>query len=188
MIPTYKSIMSDKDVQERLVATIDPCLERLHGLVVGPGLGRREGVLEGVARVIETAARERKMPVVLDADGLLLVVQRPELVAGCSKVVLTPNAVEFARLKRRLLPASADKTQGVPDAVRDAKELVDVCRALGGVTIVRKGPIDLISDGESILAVDEVCATIIKSTRCRRSAPHAVVEASAISSLVLLGS
>lgn len=158
MIPTYKSEMNDKNVQEALVATIDPWLERLHGFVIGPGLGRRQGVLEGVATLVEKAAKQLKMPVVIDADGLFLIVQRPEIIAGCPNVVLTPNAIEFKRLKNRIL-VNYTIDDELPVAVRDAKELVDVCRRLGGVTIVKKGPVDLVSDGESILAIDEVRAS-----------------------------
>lgn len=171
MIPTYQSEMNDKNVQDALIATIDPWLERLHGLVVGPGLGRRQGVLEGVATLVDKAAKQHKMPVVIDADGLFLIVQRPELIAGCPNVVLTPNAIEFKRLKNRIL-VNCNKDDELPDAVRDAKELVDICRRLGGVTIVKKGPIDLVSDGESILAIDEVRVSIALLTNAKLRSVH----------------
>lgn len=156
VIPAYDSAQSDEDVRDSLLANVEPWLDRMHGLVVGPGLGRREGVLEGVAAIVERAAKSG-MPVVVDADGLFLAVQRPEIISGHSNVILTPNAVEFDRLKKRVLAVEAKPTDEtiVPDAVRDAKELVDVCSALGGVTIIRKGSVDLISDGQSVLAVDE---------------------------------
>ncbi|KAJ8601579.1 hypothetical protein CTAYLR_005235 [Chrysophaeum taylorii] len=152
VLPTYKSEMDEASVRSTLVATVEPWLDRLHGLVVGPGLGRRSSVMDGVSRLVEIAARERRMPVVVDADGLFLVAQRPELVTGCPNVMLTPNAPEFERLKRRVLKRVGERSG--PDA--DAKDLVDVCRALGGVTVVKKGRVDLISDGRAILAVDEV--------------------------------
>lgn len=56
-------------------------LPRLHVLVVGPGLGRDPLMHETLARVL-AAARERKMPVVMDADALALVTKTPELVMG----------------------------------------------------------------------------------------------------------
>jgi ATP-dependent NAD(P)H-hydrate dehydratase len=36
---------------------------------------------------------------VIDADGLWLVAQQPEVVRGNRRVVLTPNLVEFARIQ-----------------------------------------------------------------------------------------
>lgn len=49
------------------------------------------------------------MPLVVDADGLWLVAQHPELVAGGGNhVLLTPNAAEFKRLRDAVLPRGAD--------------------------------------------------------------------------------
>ena len=45
---------------------------------------------EAVARVIGLA-RERGLPLVIDADGLFLITQRPELIHGYERAVLTPN-------------------------------------------------------------------------------------------------
>jgi len=50
-----------------------------------------------VAKVIR-AAREKDMPVVLDADALLVVQKTPDLVRGYKNAILTPNVVEFKRL------------------------------------------------------------------------------------------
>lgn len=41
---------------------------------------------------------------VIDADGLFLVAQRPFLVAGCRHLILTPNLAEFARLLAAAFP------------------------------------------------------------------------------------
>jgi len=72
-------------------------------------------------------------------------------------VILTPNAGEYDRLLRRILPS--DETQKcdtlAPQAVADAKQLMHLSQALGGVTIIKKGRIDLISDGQSVLAVQD---------------------------------
>ena len=73
-----------------MVSLVVSMLPRLHSLVIGPGLGRDESVLEAVGQII-LAARERDLPLVIDADGLWLVTERPELVRGCKTVILTPN-------------------------------------------------------------------------------------------------
>ena len=59
---------------EDMVALVVSMLPRLHSLVIGPGLGRDDAVLDAVAQII-TAARERGLPMVIDADGLFLITQ-----------------------------------------------------------------------------------------------------------------
>lgn len=50
------------------------------------------------ARVAIRLAREKDLYIVIDADGLWLVQEDPEVVKGYKKAVLTPNVVEFKRL------------------------------------------------------------------------------------------
>ena len=56
-------------------------LPRLHALTIGPGLGREPAVLAAVSQII-TAASSSNIPIVIDADGLWLINQHPELVKG----------------------------------------------------------------------------------------------------------
>jgi len=92
------------------------------------------------AQVIEEA-RKQKMPFVLDADALNLVQTKPELVQGYRECILTPNVVEFGRLC---------KAKGIQQS--DGVEKLS--QALGGVTIVQKGPQDIISNGDKTLVCD----------------------------------
>ncbi|KAL7628829.1 hypothetical protein AAE478_000344 [Parahypoxylon ruwenzoriense] len=131
-------------------------LPRLHVLVVGPGLGRDPLMQETCAKVL-AAARERGMPVVLDADALALVLKSPELVMGWREVVLTPNVVEFGRLWKSIKAASSDSPAESEQAAGGADSPAQVealSRALGGVTIVQKGNKDFISNGSTTLTVD----------------------------------
>ncbi|KAL8738471.1 MAG: hypothetical protein Q9181_000727 [Wetmoreana brouardii] len=121
-----------------LATPVIAMLTHLHSIVIGPGLGRDDLMQNTVAEVI-TAARERKIPLVLDADALLLVQRRPELVKGYKECVLTPNVVEFGRLAESVgLDTKGDTGQ------EGCKALAN---ALGGVMVVRKGGVDWISDG-----------------------------------------
>jgi len=129
---------------EAMVAAVVETLPRLHSLVIGPGLGRDEAVLRAVGQIL-LAAKERQLPIVIDADGLWLVTQQPELVRGCASVILTPNKIEFARLREAL-------GIGAEGSAEDT--LKAVCAALGGVTVLQKGPVDLISDGGGLLSCD----------------------------------
>ena len=126
-------------------------LSRLHVLVIGPGLGRDSLMQDTVSAVIR-AAREQGMPLVLDADALLLVQKDPGLVKGYAAAVLTPNVVEFGRLVKAL---------GIEDTVEheerdggETKKVEALATALGGVTIIQKGEKDYISNGKKTLVVD----------------------------------
>lgn len=79
------------------IAQIEPWLDRLHVIVIGPGLGRNEKTIETVTRVIEVA-KEHKKPIVIDADGLFLVARNASVLKDYPGVILTPNAVEFDRI------------------------------------------------------------------------------------------
>ena len=81
---------------------LESLLERLHVLVVGPGLGR-EAYMQSFARLAVGIAKEQKMYLVLDADGLYMVNKDPSIIQGYEKVVLTPNVVEFKRLSEAVV-------------------------------------------------------------------------------------
>ncbi|PNY27295.1 ATP-dependent (S)-NAD(P)H-hydrate dehydratase [Tolypocladium capitatum] len=131
---------------EHIAATIIEMLPRLHALVVGPGLGRDPLMQATVSRVIR-ATREKKMPVVIDADALQLVQKDPDLVKGYKGAILTPNVVEFGRLWDAL---------GLDDPRNESEtgKVETLARALDGVTIIQKGGKDFISDGRTTLTDD----------------------------------
>ena len=164
---------------------VEDWLSRLTCLVVGPGLGRDPSML-ATAREVLVRARAAGLPVVVDADGLLLVQKEPELVQGYAKAVLTPNSNEFRRLCSAMPEASGEgspppsvaPTEGAPpgddkdpdwkaqaaelekqlvassssEALRRA-QVAELASALGGVTVLLKGRIDVVSDGETTLEV-----------------------------------
>ncbi|SPN96846.1 probable ATP-dependent (S)-NAD(P)H-hydrate dehydratase [Cephalotrichum gorgonifer] len=137
---------------EHISASVTALLPRLHVLVVGPGLGRDPLMHATTSRVVH-AARRKGIPLVLDADALLLVQKDPALVKGYEAAVLTPNVVEFSRLCEALGvdpdAGGADGGGGSPSARVEA-----LARALGGVTIVQKGKLDYISNGDVTLVLD----------------------------------
>lgn len=69
----------------------------MSALIVGPGLGRDPAVLACAVVAIQEAA-SLSIPIVIDADGLFLLCQQPEILDGCRHVVLTPNTAELKRL------------------------------------------------------------------------------------------
>jgi len=70
-------------------------LPKMDAVLVGPGLGQSEGVLQAVKAVLENA----QCPVVLDADGINLIAAHKDIVRGrTAPTILTPHGGEFARL------------------------------------------------------------------------------------------
>ncbi|EFJ44426.1 hypothetical protein VOLCADRAFT_82819 [Volvox carteri f. nagariensis] len=138
-----------------LLQHVESWFNRLDCLVVGPGLGR-DPLLLDIARSVILRAKAAKMPLVLDGDGLFLVAREPELVAGYTNCVLTPNLNEFRRLA---------STMGVslhgPNNDRSSK-LLEVTAHLRGPTLVSKGPVDAICDGK----VTMICNASGGAKRC----------------------
>lgn len=124
------------------IKQIKPWLDRLHVIVIGPGLGREDKVMNVIADLI-VICREMKKPLVIDADGLFLICQKPGLVKDYPGLIITPNAIEFSRLAKAFLEKSI---QPAPVAkVSDVKHLADV---LGkNVVVLHKGAKDVIVDG-----------------------------------------
>ena len=98
--------------------------------------------------------KEANIPLVIDADGLWHLINSPALIRGYTKAVLTPNAMEFSRLVQTVLRRSDVKPTNDPDP----ETVQMVAKALGGVTIVHKGTVDVISDGKTVeKCIDEGC-------------------------------
>jgi len=149
--------------KNRIQEAVD-LLPRLHALVIGPGLGREDEVFEAVSHLIKSA-QDKEVPLVLDGDALFLLTKQPDLLGGYQKVILTPNVVEFSRLFKAVLPGEGFETpsQGfskmdIEDEIGDWIENADstdapcssavrLARALGNVTILQKGEVDIIADG-----------------------------------------
>ncbi|XP_070770814.1 ATP-dependent (S)-NAD(P)H-hydrate dehydratase isoform X1 [Enoplosus armatus] len=136
------------------VEEIEKWLPRLHGLVVGPGLGREDLLLKTTKEVIEKS-KARDIPIVIDADGLWLVTQQPSVIQGYQKAILTPNFMEFTRLYEALHHEPMDSS----DHQRSAMQL---SVAMGNLTLVLKGEQDLITDGSKVIS----CSVEGSGRRC----------------------
>jgi len=132
-------------------------IPRLDGILVGPGLGRDDVVIETCSQLIITIAAQDK-PLILDADGLFILtcalaprsgsptatqVKMLQALSSAS-VTITPNKVEWERL------CNAFKLVSAGDDVLSLAGLLapEVARRIGSrTTVVVKGPKDVISDG-----------------------------------------
>ncbi|CAI0466298.1 unnamed protein product [Linum tenue] len=120
-------------------------MERFDCLVVGPGLGR-DPFLDCVSEIMKQA-RHSNVPIVVDGDGLFLVANSLHLVHGYPLAVLTPNVNEYKRLVQTVLKCEPKGSTYRLLLVR-----------IGGVTILRKGRSDLISDGDIVNSVS-ICGS-----------------------------
>ncbi|XP_075446819.1 ATP-dependent (S)-NAD(P)H-hydrate dehydratase isoform X2 [Ascaphus truei] len=136
------------------VFEIEKWLPRLHTIVIGPGLGRDDAILENAKGIIEKA-KAKGIPIVIDADGLWLIAQQPSIIQGYQRAVLTPNVMEFSRLYEAMLTEPVDSSDQHGSVLR-------LSQAMGNITIVQKGERDLISDGDKVL----VCSHEGSSRRC----------------------
>ncbi|ODQ66528.1 YjeF domain-containing protein [Nadsonia fulvescens var. elongata DSM 6958] len=121
--------VSESEIVERAKTIVD----RVHALVVGPGMGRDKLMLSTVTEILKYAISQ-DMPMVIDADGLFLVQQDPKLIRGYKRAILTPNKVEFERLVKA-------------SGLESGSSIKQLSEALGGVLVVQKGMVDLVSDG-----------------------------------------
>ncbi|KAK0551252.1 hypothetical protein OC845_002261 [Tilletia horrida] len=136
----------DQDKQlDQIREDMRSIFSRLHSVVVGPGLGRDQH-MQDCGRIAIELARENNLYVVVDADGLWLLQNDPDIIRGYKRAVLTPNVVEFDRLCSKL---NIDHKSNPDEA---AKQLSS---ALQGPTILEKGKVDRIANAHEVLLSDE---------------------------------
>jgi ATP-dependent NAD(P)H-hydrate dehydratase len=151
-LPSTDTVKDPKSIDApALAGNIISMLFNLHALVIGPGLVRERVTLQGVAEVIKET-QSRLIPFVLDADGLLVVKEDPDIIKFYKACVLTSNVVEFGRLSKALGIEVASQTDISKNGNSDKyNQGTDVCKqlsqALGGVTILQKGLHDVILNG-----------------------------------------
>ena len=155
-------------------------LERSNVVIVGPGLGKDELIVDTVAELL-IACKSLSVPVVLDGDGINIAISHPDAIKGNTRLILTPNAAEFIRLWEKYCPNDTKPPMSLPvdkelitfmtdNAAMEggflaidhpfALHAAQLARAMGGLTVVRKGAIDVATDGSTAV----YC--------CRKGAPR----------------
>ncbi|KAF9512673.1 hypothetical protein BS47DRAFT_1372740 [Hydnum rufescens UP504] len=137
-------ILNKNNDREAINSELKDVMSRLHVIIIGPGLGRADH-MQDFARIAISVAREQNKYIVLDADSLWLIQKHPEYIKGYAKAVLTPNVVEFGRLRDALrIPKDAP-----PESLASK-----IAHELGGIVILQKGAQDIISNGRRTEIVD----------------------------------
>jgi ATP-dependent NAD(P)H-hydrate dehydratase len=121
---------------------MDKWLPRLHALVIGPGLGRDKTVLSNVEQLIGTLRKQEKsIPLVIDADGLYLITEKPDLINSYENCILTPNVAEFERLYEKVTGVNSEEQKQEKDKKQLAQKLAETLH----VNILMKGHLDTIA-------------------------------------------
>lgn len=105
-------------------------------VVVGGGLGRSQETQEAVKEYLA----QTEVPVVIDADAIYAVAERPEVLVG-KPFLCTPHSYEFFVLTGQEVAGKSDNER--------AKIVQQEALRLG-TTILLKGKTDIISDGKEI--------------------------------------
>ena len=148
--PVYAAADTDagRSVSDTVVGIVGPRLKRLQALVVGPGLGTDSRVLEA-ARDVVKAAVSAHVPLVIDADGIRMLVRWPGVIRGYKLAILTPNRVEFDALWDAVMSADAKRSRPASNNSVSAADASSLSRALGSVVILAKGRVDTLSNGST---------------------------------------
>lgn len=107
-------------------------------VVIGGGIGRSQETIDAVREFILAV----DIPMVIDADAVRALAVGPEAFAGKS-LLLTPHIREFEALTGNNIDGKTDD-QKIEIVANQAKSL--------GMTIVLKGKVDIISDGNTTVA------------------------------------
>ena len=134
-------ILDDDDALEQ----IKTWLPRLHAVVVGPGLGRDNKVINLCQDILKLLKNADKLTII-DADGLHTILENPDILTDFTNAVVTPNAIEYKRLLNSL---SYDQSNAKVD---DGGEYLSEC--FKDLTVVKKGHSDQIFYSQLLCEVD----------------------------------
>ncbi|MEM2882310.1 MAG: NAD(P)H-hydrate dehydratase [Candidatus Bathyarchaeia archaeon] len=139
--PNMITVKLDGDcLSKRSIGPIRPLLERATAVAMGPGLGTREETFEAVDEILSMLEVLGK-PSVIDADAVKAMGRSRKPLR--SPAVLTPHRGEFKALTGLELPYDR---RSLEEQIRSVKEAAKGLNC----TILLKGPIDIVSDGERV--------------------------------------
>ena len=131
-----KELKNENILIEDDVPLIESLVSKVDTLLIGPGLGSAEETQKTVKKIVKIFV-DNKKSIVIDADAIKVVGRKPDLIRN-SRTVLTPHTGEFKELTNIKLSKVLD----------ERKKHVENWANKFGVTILLKGPVDIISNGK----------------------------------------
>jgi len=117
------------------IKQLEKTLDKVSAVAIGPGLGVAPETVDAVSKLVEMVEK-RKLPLVLDADGLKAYAENPTKLK--TPAVFTPHSREFKLLTEK--KAEGTHLEKGLTVEKEAKRL--------GSVILLKGSVDVVSDGK----------------------------------------
>jgi NAD(P)H-hydrate epimerase len=128
--PLPGNVFSEADVETALAIA-----EEVDAVVIGPGLGRDQRTMAAVRHLVGQCAK----PMVIDADAFHALAKDLSALKG-KRGIITPHQKEYETLTGSPLPEGRKERAEIVQ--RLAKDI--------GMTVLLKGPVDIISDGVDV--------------------------------------
>lgn len=126
-----EAVLTIYDPADPVEEWLSPAVRRAKSVVIGPGMGTGDQVKQ----VLDYLLEETLLPLVIDADGLNVLSDSPELAGALSdRVTLTPHLGEMARLTKETVSQLQDNL--IESAKRYSKQTGAVCVMKDARTIV----------------------------------------------------
>lgn len=133
-----KELNNEEILVSEDIKIINRFILKADSIVIGPGLGSEKATKNAIEKIIQKCVKLKKA-MVIDADAIKIVGQKPNIIKN-SQTVITPHAGEFNELTE----------QKLDDDLENRKKIVKHWAKKLGVTILLKGPTDIISNGKDI--------------------------------------
>jgi NAD(P)H-hydrate epimerase len=127
--------LSDKILVSEDLEVVSNLLDKVEAVIIGPGLGDHPDTISAILEFVKVC----KKPMVIDADAIKAVSIEPDLLKGKSGVI-TPHSGEFQILTDE---------RAKPDLNERGNQVASLAKEIG-FTVLLKGKIDIISDGNYI--------------------------------------
>ncbi len=129
--PIFGEVLTEEHVQE-----LTEFSKGMDVIAIGPGLGSARETVQAVQSIVKRA----RVPLVVDADAIGACGLSPNVLRGKSGVI-TPHAGEFKKLTGKNVPE---------DNLDRRKTMVKEAASRLHMTILLKGPTDVVSDGHYV--------------------------------------
>jgi NAD(P)H-hydrate epimerase len=130
-----KELYNENHLVSKDIDIVESLIDKSDALVIGPGIGSENETQKAIEKIIRLFVKNKK-PIIIDADAIEAIGKKPDLVKN-SKIVITPHTGEFKDLTGIILSK----------VLAERKKNVEKWAKKFGVTILLKGPIDIISNG-----------------------------------------